>query len=204
MSDTNGTNGELDAALQDLEHALARASDAAARIRQALPRIERMSTVFDELEAIISASRGGDVPAAAQPAPEPTPARAPRAPRPKQPTPILSEEPAVEPADTPTGGLAEPIETIAAAGGEKLISFRLEFESNPGPLNLRAVDDAISQHPAVRDVALLDYDGRRATLKVWIAPPASPDEVQQSLTARADKIGGDGRHVSVVALEDVA
>jgi hypothetical protein len=55
----------------------------------------------------------------------------------------------------------------------------------------------------VRDVALLDYDGRRATLKVWITATTSPAEVQETLAARAASIG-NGNEISIVALEDVA
>jgi hypothetical protein len=88
--------------------------------------------------------------------------------------------------------------------GDQLVCFRLEFESRPGPLDLRTVDDAVSEHPAVRDVALLDYDGRKATLKVWIVPDASPADVQQSLTERASTLFDSSNDVTIVALEDVA
>ncbi len=66
--------------------------------------------------------------------------------------------------------------------------FRIEFESAASPLDLRTVDDAISAHPAVRDVALLDYDGRRAALKVWITPDTTPAEVQSDLQQRAPQL----------------
>lgn len=91
-----------------------------------------------------------------------------------------------------------------AADGEELTSFRLKFESHAGPLDLRAVDDAVGEHPAVRDVALLDYDGRRATLKVWIAAAASVADVRQMLADRVGQIIGNGGDVSIIALEDVA
>jgi len=56
----------------------------------------------------------------------------------------------------------------------------------------------------VRDVALLDYDGRRATLKVWIAAGTSPANVQEALKARAGELFPAGHTVSIVALEDAA
>lgn len=90
-----------------------------------------------------------------------------------------------------------------AARGQELTCFRLEFESRPGPLDLRTVDDAVSEHPAVRDVALLDYDGRRATLKVWITSAARPGDVQRALSERAAQIFV-GNDITIVALEDVA
>jgi hypothetical protein len=208
MMDTNGKTSDLESAINELEQALRSASDAVTRIKDALPRFERMTSVFDELESIIAAGRGESVASLA-----PAAARAPRTPRVKPAAPAMEanareEAPAqaaeIQPEEA--DARAEHVETVAPASreDEKLISFRLEFESNPGPLNLRAVDDAISEHPAVRDVALLDYDGRRAALKVWIAEPATPAEVQSSLSERATTISGDGRQVSIVALEDVA
>lgn len=206
MTTTNGNTGELEAAISDLEDALHRASDATTRLKAALPHIERMSSVFDELESIIAAGRGVATASAPTPITDAPVARAIRPARPKPPSPAIDETPEAAPADQAPAEVSASTEAIATPlnENEKLISFRLEFESNPGPLNLRAVDDAISEHPAVRDVALLDYDGKRASLKVWIAEPASPTDVQQSLSERATKIGGDGRQISIVALEDVA
>jgi hypothetical protein len=106
-------------------------------------------------------------------------------------------------AATPEKGEGPRIRAVPAAN-EPLTSFRLEFESSPGPLDLRAVDEAISEHPDVRDVALLDYDGRRATLKVWIIATASVAEVQQALTSSAAQLAGPGGDISIIALEDVA
>jgi hypothetical protein len=82
--------------------------------------------------------------------------------------------------------------------------FRLEFESKPGPLDLRKVDDAVGEHPAVRDVALLDYDGRRATLKVWIAATSTPADVQNALRRRTAELFAPGHDITIIALEDVA
>jgi hypothetical protein len=103
-----------------------------------------------------------------------------------------------EPADTADETIAQ---TQARAD---TVSFRLEFESRPGPLDLRTVDDAVSEHPAVRDVALLDYDGRKATLKVWIESGASPADVQRSLTDRASTLFDNSNDITIIALEDVA
>jgi hypothetical protein len=224
MSDTTGATADIDQAIRDLEDALRQASEAAARIKEALPRFERITAVFGELESIIANGRSEGQGSVAPDAP----VRMPRAPRAKQPAAASAAEDlsavpeTIAPAPSQAASLAElveavalveeastdeePIETIAAIGahGDKLISFRLEVQSQPGPLDLRAVDDAISGHDAVRDVALIDYDGRRATLKVWIAGPASPAEVQKALSDRAGQMTSDGNHVSIVALEDVA
>ena len=91
-----------------------------------------------------------------------------------------------------------------APGTPGLTSFRLEFESKPGPLDLRAVDDAVSEHHAVKDVALIDYDGKKATLKVWIDESATPHDVQNALLEKAASLFGPENEVTVVAIEDQA
>ena len=96
------------------------------------------------------------------------------------------------------------LESTRRAEALGLTCFRLEFESRPGPLDLRTVDDAVSEHPAVRDVALLDYDGRKATLKVWIDGSASSSDVQSTLVERSAQLFGAGNDVTIVALEDAA
>jgi hypothetical protein len=209
MPDVTQSN-DLNSAIDELEAALAQAQAAAGRIRAALPRLEQMSGVFAQLESIIAASR------------EPTGLAAPsvRTPRPRsrQQTATLAEiavaaglQPEAPEGDTlGTAELAadpdalDHLEPLVATDGASLTSFRLEFQSERGTLNLRAVDEAIGEHPAVRDVALIDYDGRRAVLKVWITATARPSDIEQALNARADKIASDGGQLSIVALEDAA
>ena len=108
---------------------------------------------------------------------------------------------------TPSGSetiARETPESVKRAEAQGLKCFRLEFESRPGPLDLRTVDDAVSEHPAVRDVALLDYDGRKATLKVWIDGAASPSDVQSTLVERSSELFSAGNDVTIVAIEDAA
>jgi hypothetical protein len=162
------------------------------------------------------------VPAAASPKPRPAARRQtdhaaaesePQA-APQPPRAMAAERPVLPAALTPLAA-----ETPARANGAKHVDsapfpspaddvgvtcFRLEFESKPGPLDLRKVDDAVGEHPAVRDVALLDYDGRRATLKVWIAATSTPAEVQSALKQRVTQLFAPGHDITIVALEDVA
>jgi hypothetical protein len=225
MSDQTGMAGELNDAVDQLHDSLQHATEAAARIRMLLPKVTRIGAMFEELEAIFESGRQslgaqaiGTPPSAArsQPtlvvagaAPKRTPETPPRAATRQQVSEQLASEietvpPEASPAP-PSPPVQQPFDIPGiAANGEELISFRLEFESHPGPLDLRAVDDAVSEHYAVRDVALLDYDGRRATLKVWIVATASVAEVQQALADRAKRVMGSGGDVSIVALEDVA
>lgn len=220
MSDQTGIASELTDAVDQLHDSLQRATDAAAHIRTLLPRVSRIGAMFEELESIIESGRQSAGVTAASTPPRAIPSRptlvvpgiapksAPEAPRTAT-RPPVSEQPApqIETVVALEPSLRAAVEQQrfdipgVAADGEELTSFRLEFESHAGPLDLRAVDDAVGEHPAVRDVALLDYDGRHATLKVWIAATASVADVRQTLADRAGQIGGD---VSIIALEDVA
>ncbi len=178
-----------------------------------MPRLALTDTVLDEIEALVRAGREQITGVAGDGRPH---AQAPAYTRPTLVVPSASTQrtpPVLQPsASFTTPELARRPEPDASTerefsvpGSEPgLTCFRLEFESHPGPLDLRAVDDAVSEHPAVRDVALLDYDGRRATLKVWIAQTSSAEEVQSALMARAAQLFAPGHDVTIVALEDVA
>jgi hypothetical protein len=183
---------DLSEAITDLQTALQHAGDATARIKNLVPRIGAVNALLDEIESVLQAGRReiGTQPTL----PESF----------TRPTLVVSESP--EPATTAPAEPEpdpEPQPQPKPSDGE-LICFRLEFQSNGGPLDLRAVDDAVGEHPAVRDVALLDYDGRNATLKVWIINSASPADVQQSLTDRASQLFASSGDVTIVALEDAA
>jgi hypothetical protein len=200
---------ELGQAVDDLHAALQRAADATTSIRALLPKVGAIGGLFDELDAVIRSGRqqiGQNaaasptvftgptlvVPgAAARPAPQPfaaTEGAGESAATGEQPVEVIGRE-------TP--------ESVQRAQAQGLTCFRLEFESRPGPLDLRTVDDAVSEHPAVRDVALLDYDGRKATLKVWIDGSASPGDVQSTLVDRSSQLFA-GNDVTIIALEDAA
>jgi hypothetical protein len=181
---------ELGEATDELQIALQRASDAASRIKGLIPRVSAVNALLDEIESVIQSGRqqmGG------------------RAALPES----FSRPTLVVPAEA-SHTTTERVDETAQEGepgrqsSGELLCFRLEFESRGGPLDLRAVDDAVGEHPAVRDVALLDYDGRKATLKVWIIDSASPTDVQESLTVRASQIFPDGADVTIQALEDAA
>lgn len=176
--------------------ATAHAAEAATRVQTLIPRVGSISALFAELDNVIRTGRE-QIGATA-----PTPVYT-------GPTLVVDNgAPAEsEAADAPTESPAPEAPALPAfepANSAALTSFRLEFESNPGPLDLRTVDDAVSEHPAVRDVALLDYDGRKATLKVWIEPSASPADIQAALVEKSPSLFSNGNDVTIVALEDVA
>lgn len=226
-----GLDQELNRAFDDLRAALQRASDATAAISQLAPRIQAVAGVFDQIEAAIAEGRRqlagatsalqGTVAGAvtyARPTlvvAEPEPASPPSIAEPafEAPVPTVTTQPSpLEWTSTPVSEWApKPPPEVpsldlqgAIDGQGELVSFRLEFESRPGPLDLRAVDEAISEHPAVRDIALLDYDGHRATLKVWVEGSASPAEVQSAIRDQVSALFSSENEISVVALEDAA
>lgn len=183
--------------------ATAHAAEAATRVQTLIPRVGSISALFAELDNVIRTGRE-QIGATA-----PTPAYTGPTPVYTGPTLVVDNgAPAEsEAADAPTESPAPEAPALPAfepANSAALTSFRLEFESNPGPLDLRTVDDAVSEHPAVRDVALLDYDGRKATLKVWIEPSATPADIQAALVEKSPQLFSNGNDVTIVALEDVA
>jgi hypothetical protein len=202
-----GLESELTHAVDELQTALQHAADASASIRALLPKVGAIGSLFDELDAVIRTGRqqigqGGAASEAAYTRPTlvvqtaaPQPFIAPE-------SASTNESPAIA---TGGGSIArETPESVQRAQAQGLKCFRLEFESRPGPLDLRTVDDAVSEHPAVRDVALLDYDGRKATLKVWIDAGASPNDVQSTLVERSSQLFTAGNDVTIVAIEDAA
>ena len=214
-----GLEHELSAAVGELQIALQQAADASATIKTLLPKVGAINSLFDELDAVIRSGRqqiaqaDDTAPASysrptlvvpsvsARPAPQPFGATE-STPQPE----IVAIKPpvAIEPETTGSSIERETPESVKRAEAQGLKCFRLEFESNPGPLDLRTVDDAVSEHPSVRDVALLDYDGRKATLKVWIEGNASPSDVQSSLVERSSQLFAAGNDVTIIALEDAA
>jgi hypothetical protein len=75
----------------------------------------------------------------------------------------------------------------------------VEVERSDGPLDLRAVDRPVSGHPGVADVALLDYDGRRARFKIWTRSAADVPELGAALegSIRESLTAGQGGLVRV-------
>jgi hypothetical protein len=179
--------------------ALQQAGTAIESIKGLMPRLAAVGSLFDEIETLIRSGREriGVSTGAAAPVEFPRPTLV--VPAPSAASPVLQAPPAPEPPNAP-----EPAPAFPPVDEPGLITFRLEFESNNGSLDLRTVDDAVSEHPAVRDVALLDYDGRRAVLKVWIVGNASPSHVQDALQERAGQLFGTPDGVRIVALEDAA
>jgi hypothetical protein len=195
-----GIQREITAALDDLQGGLERAARAAGAIRELLPRVGALGSLFDELEAVVRSGRaqiGAIAPGQITPQARPT-LMIPNAPgQPAAPSWDPTADERMEPAQ-------QGDEAPAFQPTPDLVSFRIEFESAKAPLELRAVDDAIGEHPAVRDVALLDYDGRRATLKIWIDAATTPSDIEESLRERLPDLFGEGATVTITALDEAA
>jgi hypothetical protein len=208
---TRGLEDELNTALNDLRGALQRASDAAAGLQRLVPRVSQIGSLFEEIAAVVNTGRqqlGATGSPGAYTRPTLVVPGANSAETQPQPQPHQTGDPWTRLAETwGTDNNGQPGASSSAGHGAAtatLTSFRLEFESKPGPLDLRAVDDAVSEHPSVRDVALLDYDGLKATLKVWIEDTATPQDVRSDLVARATALFGSENEVTVTAHEDAA
>jgi hypothetical protein len=174
---------ELDFALRSLESSLAEAGRAVSVVRSLLPRIAALSEAVGELETAMTRARQrlGGAASYSPPAIQPTLSAVP----PTQPVEFPAPAPAVEPSVTPE---PEPsIDEVTAKIDELATSstpshcLRLDVRSKSGSLELKAVDDAVNENTSVVDVALLEYDGRNATLRVWIETSADPETVREAL-----------------------
>ena len=160
--------GELDAALATLESALATAGGAVGAIRDALPQVAALAAGVGEMEAAMARVRQQLGASSGAP-------------------PLRSVQPQVQPQDTPAAS-PEPDEPPPSveedqteAGGRVSHCLRLDVSTRASSLDLKAVDGSVNENSAVVDVALLDYDGRHATLKIWIEASADPNAVREAL-----------------------
>jgi hypothetical protein len=171
----------LATALSSLETGLAQASRAVGDIQGVLPQIDRLAESVAEMEAAMNRARQHlDVSAAGATWAE-------------TPSPVLRPVPKQEaqaetssPAEPPVNAETEPSEdehtpTLPEAGEVVSRCLRLDVSIESGSLDLKAVDSSVSENPAVVDVALLDYDGRHATLKVWVEASADAQQVRTTL-----------------------
>lgn len=150
---------ELETSLTRLESALVDASRAITSIRSCIPQIAALIEVVNTMESAMSFARQR---LGTGPTEETTPLRA------------VPQQPAIQPSSEP--------EPVATEGGiPTQFCLRLRVGSKVGSLDLKAVDNAVNEQTAVSDVALIDYDGRQATLRVWISGTGSPESVREAL-----------------------
>jgi len=190
---------ELGQKLEALETGLGEATRSAAEMKALLPRVAALEALLGDLDATMTCIRqqirSADTPHVETP-----------------PSPALQAIPRAEPAEA--GGAPEPPPrteegSVEAAGPAESSSrcFLLEVEADHGSLDLKAVDRSVSENAGVVDVALLDYDGRRASLKIWVEHEAELAQVRSALLERLKaNLGAEGQsgEVSISLSEEPA
>jgi hypothetical protein len=168
---------DLEGTLSNLEGALTDAARAVTAIRSYLPQITALTEVVVAMESALSLARrnlGMTAPATVAPPLRPVP--------PQEAPPAAAPE---DPGKTPHPG----------AGPQ---SLRLQVGSKSGSLDLKSVDGAVNENPEVVDVALVDYDGRQATLKLWIVEQSDAAAIGEALEASLRRrLGDDEAEISV-------
>jgi len=168
---------DFETSLARLDSALTDATSAVATIRGFIPQFAALAQVVATIESAVTEARQNfDTPPAAAPA---TPLRA--VPietiRQPDPTPAVIED-------------EKPAAAANATGATQCI--RLRVTKTSGPLDLKTVDNALNEHSEIVDLALLDYDGREATLKVWVSGTIDRQMLEESLTEDlVQRVGND-------------
>ncbi|MEX2158185.1 MAG: hypothetical protein WEB04_02165 [Dehalococcoidia bacterium] len=196
----------LDNALEQLESSLAEAGRSLGALRHNVTQLASLVEVVREMEDMMNKARANlgmeSIATSTQPALRPMPQQEPFLPPLPEPIaalPEIEELPAPEPQPDPIEVQIEPESQQAipasvaesAAGEMTSHCLRLGVASKAGSLDLKAVDGSVNENPAVVDVALLDYDGRKATLKLWINGAADPVGVRDALLGSLRRRLGD-------------
>lgn len=170
---TQGPNlaGDVDTALATLDAALMQARRAVDVIRGSLSHVATLERRVREMEAAMSRALES-LTAPLEPGARPATVSQLRA--------VGIEAPQAAPVAEP-----QPAATRVSH------CLRLTVQSDGGSLDLKAVDGAVNENPDVVDVALIDYDGREATLKLWVNPEADTEAVRQALVASLKTELGD-------------
>ncbi len=153
--------GDLEAALVALESTLATAGSAVATMRTSLPQIALLTQTMSEVEATLASAR-------------------------RQ---IEESFRAPSVAGAMSGGTTHDVQptiptpdpTSEEHAGAESPCLLVELRTRDGALDLKTVDSAVNEHPTVVDVALLEYDGSHASLKVWLQPSADASSVRETL-----------------------
>jgi len=216
------TVSELESALNQLETSLVDAGRSVAVVRRNVAQLASLAEVVRELEATMNRARENlgmaaealsPQPLRAVPSPEPAPQPLADPEPAYQAEPVYQAEPAYaeQPIEEPQAAYEpepqpefeqplpeEATEEQAPIGeGQPSHCLRLGVASKVGSLDLKAVDGSVNENPAVVDVALLDYDGRKATLKLWINGAADPVGVRDALLGSLRRRLGDEGNAEV-------
>jgi hypothetical protein len=184
MTQGSSLAGDIDAALSTLDIALNDARRAVDVIRASLSQVATLERRVRDMEAAVSRALE-NLSAPLDPAG--------RAATVSQLRPV-SNEPSEQPASEPQPAPARVSHCL-----------RLTVQSKSGSLDLKAVDGAVNDNHDVVDVALLDYDGREATLKLWVNPEVDAEAVRQALIESLQaELGDDGVAEAYIDFEEAA
>jgi len=169
---------DFEGTLSKLDNALSDAANAVSAIRGFIPQFAALAQVVSTIESAVSQARENlDVrPAGVAATLRSVPAAAPA--------------PVAQAASAPVDEEKKPV----ATGTQCL---RLNITKPSGSLDLKTVDNALNEHTEIIDLALLDYDGRQATLKVWISGQVDEKKLRESLTADLLQRVGDDSEVKI-------
>jgi hypothetical protein len=195
----------LDNALEQLETSLAEAGRSLSIVRHNVTQLASLIDVVHEMEDMMNKARANlgmeSIVTSAQPALRPVPQPETffqPVPDPIAAVPKIEEVPTPEPQPDsveiqtePEPEQAVPASLAQGSGEQTSHCLRLGVASKAGSLDLKAVDGSVNENPAVVDVALLDYDGRKATLKLWINGAADPVGVRDALLGSLRRRLGD-------------
>lgn len=182
----SGLARDVDAALTALDAALLDARRAVEVMRGSIAQIDELEQRLWAMEAAMNrALESLAAPLSVQ-----------RSPAVSQ-LPPVAPEATQRPADTAPGG--------AETAGATSHCLRLTVQSKGNSLDLKAVDNAVNANLDIVDVALLDYDGRQATLKLWVNPDANIDTVRAGVMESLRKeLGDETAADAYIELEEAA
>jgi hypothetical protein len=179
---------QFNQALSALTKALEDAATAAQALQLLVPTVEDLTRLIGELEARMDRARellAQEAPRLGAEPVRPVEFQPREESRPTAPVEVASEE--------------QP----AAYGGNAC--YLLEVRAISGPLDLKTVDNSVNASADVADVALLDYDGRRATLKVWFEGAADLPAARASLRDSLQRhLAGQPAEISLERSEEPA
>ena len=179
--DLSTVKDEMDEALSKLDLSLLEAGRSISIVRNKLGRLMKLAEHAGEMEAAIARAREQlnisfdattAFPLRALPLEEPD----------DEPEPVL--EPGAAAADVhERDDVKAPRSHIAPHAKTAVTSrcLRLSVKKKSGNLDLKEVDGSVNENSSVIDVALLDYDGRKATLKLWVNEKSDPEGVRDAL-----------------------
>jgi hypothetical protein len=208
-ADVSSIGTELDQALSTLDLALLEAGRSVATVREHVAQVVELAERSRAMEAAMSRAReqlavsfdngGATPPLRAVPSLGPIEEIA---------APVMEPDAQPDRDSANSGAVATPesprTDPIPAPDPSAKTSrcLRLAVSSKSGNLDLKEVDSSVNENPAVIDVALLDYDGRQATLKLWINEAADPDGVRDALLSSLRNHLGEKDTELSIELED--